>query len=464
MAGKFTIKRRGADGPSSFNDRKRDFRSGQRPPQNTLNKKQMIMKAFDELWAGLFSSPVHLDSLLSKQAKPMKSSLARMVSPILLRPVSESESYGVGVAPGEPWNLATAYRSGDKQAEELAQWRTARLVADKVYDSLSNPPESAAPTSDDFPPYMVAEIERDHGAEVAKQLFRTLGREAPLGLRAARKWGPEKLVKELKKGSDIPVSIDVSDIAPLGVRLGGYAQVFSNPAYEEGAFEIQDEGSQIMALFALWPEVFKVYLQDKPGARKPLKKSVELPADFSAWKTPPTVIDACAGAGGKSLAIADALKGKGRVYAYDTSDKKLQALMRRGTRAGLNNIQTLMLENEKESEKLTKFLASAQVVLVDAPCSGWGVLRRNPDIKWRQDPSVLTRMPQIQGRLLSTYSSLVAPDGTLVYGLCTFRKAETTEVVEAFLKKHPEFSSIAGGYLGPGPCDGFYRHAFRKKG
>jgi 16S rRNA C967 or C1407 C5-methylase (RsmB/RsmF family) len=453
MSSKITIKRRGEGGSGS----RAEDRSSSRlkyQKQHTLTRKEMILKAFDELWAGLFSSPVHLDSLLSKQPKPMKSSLARMVSPILLRPVSESESYGIGVAPNEPWSL---------DREELAAWRTARLVGDKVYDSLSNPPESAASSREDFPPYMVEEIERDHGPEVGKYLFRTLGREAPLGLRATRKWGAEKLVKELKKGSDIPVSIDVSDIAPLGVRLGGYAQVFGSAALEEGAFEIQDEGSQIMALFALWPEVFKVYLQDKPGERKPLKKAVEIPADFSEWKTPPTVIDACAGAGGKSLALADALKGKGRVYAYDVSDKKLQGLKRRAIRAGLNNIQTLALENEKEAESLTKFQESAQVVLVDAPCSGWGVLRRNPDIKWRQDPSVLERMPQIQLRLLNLYSGLVAPGGTLVYGLCTFRNAETRDVVDAFLKKHPEFSRIAGGYLGPGPCDGFFMQAFRRK-
>jgi 16S rRNA (cytosine967-C5)-methyltransferase len=423
----------------------------QRPFTKQLNKKELLLKAFDEMWSALFSSPVHLDSLLSKQPKPMKSSLARMVAPILLRPVSESESYGVGVSPGEPWSLSGS--------ANLSSWRTARLAADKIYDSLSNPPESAAPVADDFPPYMSEALEKEFGGEVARQLFKVLGREAPLGLRVTRKWGAEKLAKELKKQSDIPVKIEVSDLAPLGVRLGGYAQVFSSKAYEEGAFEIQDEGSQIMALFSLWPEKFAPLLQKVPGLVKIPKQVIEPPTDTLAW----TVIDACAGAGGKSLAIADALKGKGRVYAYDTSDKKLQALKRRGTRAGLNNIQTLVVENEKEVEKIARFRKTANAVLVDAPCSGWGVLRRNPDIKWRQDPSVLERMPVIQLRLLNLYSELVAPGGTLTYGLCTFRTAETRDVVDAFLKKNPEFEPIAGGYLGPGPCDGFFMQAFRRK-
>jgi 16S rRNA C967 or C1407 C5-methylase (RsmB/RsmF family) len=416
-------------------------------PQRT--KRELVLSAFDQLWSGLFSSPVHLDSLLSKQPKPMKSSLARMVSPLLLRPVSESESYGIGVSPGEPWSLPR---------EKTASWRTAHLVAEKIYDSLSNPPESAAPMREDFPPYMVAEIETDYGPEIAKSLYRILGREAPLGLRATRKWGPERLAKELKKESDIPVKIEISDLAPFGVRLGGYAPVFSNPAYEQGAFEIQDEGSQIMALFSLWPERFAPLLQESPGPCRSPKSMPEIPSDVQPW----TVVDACAGAGGKSLAIADALKGKGRVYSYDTSEKKLQALKRRAKRAGLNNIQTLALENENEAEQLKKFVGSAQVVLVDAPCSGWGVLRRNPDIKWRQEESVLGRMPQIQLRLLNLYSALVSPGGTLVYGLCTFRSAETREVVKAFLEKNPQFSPLAGGFLGPGPSDGFFMQAFRR--
>jgi 16S rRNA (cytosine967-C5)-methyltransferase len=161
--------------------------------------------------------------------------------------------------------------------------------------------------------------------------------------------------------------------------------------------------------------------------------------------------------------MADVLKGRGRIFAYDVSAKKLQALTRRMTRAGLNNIQTIVLEEGKESEKLAKFKESADLVLVDSPCSGWGVLRRNPDIKWRQDAQSLERMPQIQKRLLQEYSHLVAPGGRLVYGVCSFRQAETTQIVESFLRENSHFDSIEGGYFGPGPCDGFFMQAFVRK-
>ena len=411
-------------------------------------KKETVLDAFTQLWSDLFSSPVHLDSLLSKQPKNAKSSLARMVTPILLRPVSEAESFGIGVSPEEPWTLSR---------EKLAGWRTATLLGHRIYESLTNPPQTPAPMREDFPPHMIREWEKDWGEQSCKQLISTLAREAPLSLRASRSKTAEKLLKELKSSHTIPVKIELSDVSPVGVRLGGYTQVFGLPAFEAGDFEIQDEGSQLMALFALWPEIFGGVLSSSPG-------------NVTAHKLPPVpqstpilhVIDACAGAGGKSLAMADALKGRGRVFAYDISKTKLQALSRRSTRAKLNNIQTVTLEEGKESEQLKKFQQSADVVLVDAPCSGWGVIRRNPDIKWRQDLAQLEKMPEIQYRLLHEYSGLVKPGGRLVFGVCTFRKAETANVVQRFVESHPEFKAGPGGYLGPGPCDGFFMQSFER--
>jgi 16S rRNA (cytosine967-C5)-methyltransferase len=295
---------------------------------------------------------------------------------------------------------------------------------------------------------------------VTQQLVAVLGREAPLGIRVARQYGADRLVREFKSSSGIPVKIELSDLSPVGVRLGGYAQVFGIPSFEQGAFEIQDEGSQIMALFALWPELYGSLLSPFPktsfsGARvTPLPESTPII----------NVIDACAGAGGKSLALADALKGKGRVYSYDISKTKLQALRRRATRADLNNIQTLQLEEGREAEHITKFRQTGDVVLVDAPCSGWGVLRRNPDIKWRQNTDHLNKMPEIQYRLLNEYSELVKPGGRLVFGVCTFRKAETLDVVARFLETKTDFVPGPGGFLGPGPTDGFFMQSFQRRG
>ena len=190
--------------------------------------------------------------------------------------------------------------------------------------------------------------------------------------------------------------------------------------------------------------------------------SVRLGA-FPRVKSSYTVVDACAGAGGKSLAIADALGGKGKVFAYDTSIKKLQALRRRASKTQLRNIHAAPVVEGAEEAHVEPFRETADLVLVDAPCSGWGVLRRNPDIKWRQSKEVLDRMPKIQLRLLSVYSRLVAPGGRLVFGVCTFRMAETREVVQEFLSQNPDFTAQEGGFFGPGPCDGFFMQSFSKK-
>ncbi len=412
----------------------------------------MVQKKFDELWTSLFSTQVHLDSALSKQSQHLKSILAQIVPLILLRPVSQAEVMGIGVAPGEPWSLNPA---------EIARWRPARMLAMRLYEMLSQRQVAPEPQLSDFPESMTQAWEKDWGHSVAIQLARVLGTSAPLSLRAVRKEGPAALLEELSAGSKLPVKAEVSQVSPLGVRLSGYTPVLGTEAYARGAFEIQDEGSQLMSLFALWPAEYASELQDRPGPKNSKSSSLmrKLPEPL-----PWTVVDACAGAGGKSLALSDAMAGKGRIFAYDTSKTKLLALRRRAKRAGLNNIQTVALQDGKESETLSKYKKRAHVVLVDAPCSGWGVLRRNPDIKWRQSAAVLEKMPTIQLRLLKEYSQLLAGEGRLVYGVCTFRRAETVDVVEAFLREHPEFQKGPGGFLGPDSSDGFFMQALTRRG
>ena len=412
-------------------------------------RREAILAAFDKLWEALFTGPVHLDSALSKQKPYHKSALAQMIQGILLRPVSLAESMGVGVGPGEPWALS--------HTENLARWRPAALLAARLYDAMSGKISAPSPVKDDFPPAMIAEWERAFGAETAAYLVEALATEPPLGIRAARKTGAETLLQELTQGSRLPVRARVSDLSPLGVRLDGYARVMDSALFESGGFEIQDEGSQIMALFALWPEVYGKLLTEKPGEARAPGGVMPVPANTPVT----TVVDACAGAGGKTLAFADLLGNKGRVFAYDTSERKLQALRRRAKRAGYNTIQTVALPDDDSADaKVAEFKKPADLVLVDAPCSGWGVLRRNPDIKWRQSDETLRRMPEIQLRLLTRYSRLVRKGGRLVFGVCTFRPEETRDVVEKFIKANPEFRALEGGYLGPGPTDGFFMQRF----
>lgn len=442
-------KGRAKDIAKGFRDR--DGEAVAAEPMKPASEK-LVLQRFNELWSSLFESPVHLDSALSKLPRSLKSTLAQIIPQILLRPVSQSEVLGIGVEADEPWKL-------DRKA--LSKWRPAQLQAQRLHGMMTQRALETAPQPSDFPPQLIKEWEATWGREAMLELVSVLGREAPLSLRASRKVGAAGLLKGLMDGSKLPVKAEQSDFAPLGVRLAGYAPVLGTELYKQGAFEIQDEGSQVMALFALWPERFGKVLQKAPGRVRTGAgfKMPELPSETPPW----TVVDACAGAGGKSLALADAMGGKGRLYAYDISALKLQALRRRATHAGFNNIQAVALTEGEEAKVIGKFRRRAHVVLVDAPCSGWGVLRRNPDIKWRQAEDSLVRLPEIQFRLLSQYAQLVAGEGRLIYGTCTFRPAETTDVVARFLKAHPEFEATEGGFLGPGPCDGFFMQSFKRR-
>src|SRR5262249_47367256 len=144
------------------------------------------------------------------------------------------------------------------------------------------------------------------------------------------------------------------------------------------------------------------------------------------------VVDACAGAGGKTLALGAALGGKGRIVAFDVDEKKLAELRRRARRAGLANVQAVSV-----AEGVPPTLAAR--VLVDAPCSGLGVLRRNPEARWRLTPDEIGAFPARQLALLESYAPLVEPGGRLVYATCTFLRAEDEGVVEAFLARHDSF-------------------------
>lgn len=422
-------------------------------------KRESLLIAFDTVWAELFTSPVHLDSLLSRQTPKLKSLLAQILPPILLKPVSLCEHFGVGVRPGEPWSLDLGQK---------AAWRPARLLAERLHEALEGGGvrleevtaslQRAGITAEiDFPPLMIQEWKAAWGDERTTALASALSLQPPLTLRTCFKVGAKEVARYLREDAKVPVKVSVGSSSPAAVVLGGYTPVFHNELFEKGFYEIQDEGSQVMAWYAIWPEVFSKILSETPA----LEIRAKIP-DFSALPAVPplTVVDACAGAGGKSLALGDALQGKGRLYAYDISAKKLEGLRRRATRAGLTNIQTLAIEPENTEAQLKKFEATADLVLVDAPCSGWGVLRRNPDIKWRENEERSNDLPLIQSRILHAYSALVKPGGRLVYGTCTFKRSETEGVVKDFLTAHPEFTPLKGGFFGPGSSDGFFMQGF----
>jgi 16S rRNA (cytosine967-C5)-methyltransferase len=397
----------------------------------------LVEVTFAHLWANLFSTPIHLDSALAKLAPRDRARLAELVPALMRRPVTLARALNIRHAPGEPWSLSH---------EQRAQWKPAQKIVARLLENGEAPHEGVL---DDFPPSMLDAWRAAFGDEVAIQLAQTLSGDPPLALRVSRKQDRAQVIETLGAGRP-------SSISPVGVALDRYLPVTKTELFESGAFEIQDEGSQVLALFALHPEVFASMFSPAPGPVA--ARTVALPRAPKSL----TVVDACADAGGKTLALADALAGRGRVFAYDVSERRLGALKKRAQRAGFTNVKTQIVEEDNERALAERFRERADVLLVDAPCSGWGVLRRNPDVKWRQDAAALERFPVLQLRLLEAFAPLVAPKGRLVYGVCTFRPEETTLVADAFARAHPELRKGAGGYLGPGPGDGFYGQVFER--
>lgn len=198
--------------------------------------------------------------------------------------------------------------------------------------------------------------------------------------------------------------------SPWGLRLEGQPAVNQLESFRSGAFEVQDEGSQLLALL----------VEARRG---------ELVVDF------------CAGAGGKTLALGAAMRNTGRLYAFDTSGHRLDAMRPRLERAGLTNVHTLQLAHERD-DRINRLVRKADRVLVDAPCSGLGTLRRNPDLKWRQTEPAVAALHEQQGAILGSAAALVKPGGRLVYATCSLLAIENESVARTFQQAQPEFRSL----------------------
>jgi 16S rRNA (cytosine967-C5)-methyltransferase len=207
--------------------------------------------------------------------------------------------------------------------------------------------------------------------------------------------------------------------ARAGLIAADRSNLFTLRAFERGAFELQDEGSQMIAELVAPPP-----------------RSV--------------VVDYCAGAGGKTLALAALLGNRGRVVAVDVDARKLHELRRRTRRAGVGNVQAVTLERDGGwPPALATLEGTVARVLVDAPCSGVGTLRRHPEIRWRLSPDEVARYPELQAQLVERALSLLAPGGHLVYATCTVLAPENQAVVERVLAAHPNFSLVPVRELAP---------------
>ncbi|HLV91822.1 MAG TPA: methyltransferase domain-containing protein [Aequorivita sp.] len=232
---------------------------------------------------------------------------------------------------------------------------------------------------------------------------------------------------------DLDIPTDTIPGYPLALKLQERANVFLTDAFKNGFFEVQDASSQKVA------EI----LDPKPGER---------------------IVDACAGAGGKSLHIATLMENKGQVIAMDIYNSKLIELKRRARRNDIFNIDPRLIDSTKVIKKL---IEKADKVLIDAPCSGLGVLRRNPDTKWKMQPDFLESIKNTQKEILDSYSRMVKPGGQLVYATCSILPSENEMQVNDFLKRESgkDFKLIREEKILPSKSgfDGFYISLLQKK-
>jgi 16S rRNA (cytosine967-C5)-methyltransferase len=264
-----------------------------------------------------------------------------------------------------------------------------------------------APHRHNLPEWLAAALREQLGTEF-DALVASLDQPAALDLRVnSLKKKREAVLTELQQvglvGGPTPFS-------PLGIRLQGKPSLAKLPAFVQGEVEVQDEGSQLLALL----------LDAKRGEM---------------------VVDFCAGAGGKTLAIGAAMRNSGRLYAFDTSAHRLDALKPRLARSGLSNVHPVAIAHERD-DRIKRLAGKIDRVLIDAPCSGLGTLRRSPDLKWRQTPQTVAAQAQLQMAILSSAVRLLKPGGRLVYATCSLLKEENEAVAEAFGADHPEFEPL----------------------
>ena len=245
-------------------------------------------------------------------------------------------------------------------------------------------------------------------ADEMAQLAAALNYPAPLDLRAnALKATREQVIDALKASG---IDAGATPFAPFGVRVVGKPALTKLKVFEEGMIEVQDEGSQLLC-------------------------------SLVAPRRGEMVVDFCAGAGGKTLALGAMMRSTGRLYAFDVSEKRLAKLKPRLARSGLSNVNPVLIDSEHDA-KIKRLAGKIDRVLVDAPCSGLGTLRRNPDLKWRQSRASVDELTPKQASILASAARLVKKGGRLVYATCSVLEEENEAIVRAFLADHPEFALV----------------------
>ncbi|MFT3855968.1 MAG: RsmB/NOP family class I SAM-dependent RNA methyltransferase [Aquabacterium sp.] len=259
-----------------------------------------------------------------------------------------------------------------------------------------------------MPDWLSNSLKEQLGADEFWALVDCMSAGAPLDLRVNLVKAKREAVLEALVAAGVPAR--ETPYSPVGIRIDGKPALQKMPLYTDGHVEVQDEGSQLLALLT--------------GAKRG-----------------EMVVDFCAGAGGKTLALGAMMRNTGRLYAFDISGHRLDNLKPRLARSGLSNVYATQIAHEND-ERIKRLRGKIDRVLVDAPCSGLGTLRRNPDLKWRQSPKAVEELQAKQKAILHSASRLLKPGGRLVYATCSLMPAENEVVAAAFAAEHPDFEQV----------------------
>ena len=293
----------------------------------------------------------------------------------------------------------------------------------KVADILTKLKKGTVPTKaieHSIPDWLSETLEKELGKSWEREML-ALNEQAPTVLRAnTLKTTPRELIADL---NDENVEAFTIKNYPDAIQLAEKKNVFLTSAFKDGFFEVQDASSQKIG------ELLDV----QEGMR---------------------VVDACAGAGGKTLHLAALMKNKGQIIALDIYEWKLTELKRRAKRAGAHNIETRLISDNKGIKRLHE---KADRLLIDAPCSGLGVLKRNPDSKWKIDQAFIDRIKGEQQQILQDYSKILKKGGQMIYATCSILPSENNEQVKLFLSNNPDFTLVKDQKIMPSEgYDGFY--------
>ena len=356
-----------------------------------------------------------------------------------LRKRRSLEALAQGTAP-RTLALAVTVREGAASVRDLAAF-VSRAEADwlaafkaRLRDPL---PDAVAA---DVPDWLWTRLGEVYDPATRAALTRSWQQPAPFDLRV----NPLKARREDALAALVADGLDASPTpyAPLGIRVRGRPHLAGHPWLVDGRLEVQDEGSQLVG-------------------------------HLVAPRRNDMVVDFCAGAGGKTLLLGALMRSQGRLYAFDVAERRLARLTPRLARSGLSNVHPQRIDGERDT-KVKRLGGKVDRVLVDAPCTGFGTLRRNPDLKWRQSAGAVAELTAKQASILAAAAMLVKPGGRLVYATCSVLPEENDAIVDAFLAAQPAFGEVdaagelqrLGIALDTGPrlrllphvhgCDGFF--------